>query len=121
MTLPPRIPKPQKRASRWRCQPHVSFVKKHACCKCGSMQNIEGAHVRLGSHTGMGQTPDDWRVVSLCVACHRHGRGAQHDTGERTFWRGIDVEALIAAFIKASPRRREIETVMAERQQRRAA
>ena len=105
--LPPRIPKKQKRASRWRSQAHLSFVRKHACSNCGSMSGIEAAHVRLGSHTGMGQKPDDFRAVSLCRDCHR----AQH-TGEETFWKGRDVEALIGAFIQASPRRREIEEAM---------
>lgn len=60
----------------------------------------------------MGQKPDDFRVVSLCAAHHR----AQHQFGEATFWLGIDVEALIAAFIKASPKRAEIERVQKERE-----
>lgn len=72
----------------------------------------EAAHVRLGSHCGMAQKPDDWRTVSLCRDCH-----AKQHTGEATFWKGRDVEALIAAFIKASPKRREIEQVMRERGQ----
>lgn len=74
------------------------------------MAGIEAAHVRLGSHTGMGQKPDDWRVVSLCKDCHQR----QH-TGEATFWKGRDVEALIAAFCHASPKRREIEAAKRER------
>jgi hypothetical protein len=59
----------------------------------------------------MGQKPDDFRTVSLCGEHHRR----QHSIGEEYFWRGIDVEALIAAFIKASPKRREIEAAMKER------
>lgn len=113
--LPPRQPKKVKRASRWRSRPHCDFVRDHACCRCGSMENVEVAHVRMGSGAGMGQKPDDWRTVSLCNDCHKSGAKAQHNVGERAFWTGIDVEGLIAAFIAASPKRREIEQVRKER------
>jgi anti-sigma-K factor RskA len=61
----------------------------------------------------MGQKPDDWRTVSLC----RDHHAEQHKWGERTFWRRVatDAEALIAAFIKASPRRAQIEQEIRER------
>ena len=65
---------------------------------------IECAHVRNGSGAGMGQKPDDWRVVPLCSEHHRN----QHIVGEQTFWKGIDIEAMIEAFCKASPTAREI-------------
>src|SRR5690349_23718493 len=106
--LPPRIPKKPKRASRWKSTAHRDFVRSHACCKCGSTVAIEFAHVRLGSGAGMGQKPDDWRGVSLCHDCHNGNGKPQHNIGERSFWRGIDVEALITAFIQASPRRAQI-------------
>lgn len=113
--LPPRIPKKAKRASRWKSQAHRDFVRSHACCKCGSTVAIEFAHVRLGSGAGMGQKPDDWRGVSLCHGCHTGNGQPQHNIGERTFWRGLDLEGLIEAFIAASPKRREIEQVRRER------
>lgn len=116
--LPRRIPKEPKRESRWRSQAHMGFVRSHACSVCGSMKNIEAAHVRLGSGAGMGQKPDDWRAVSLCgyqeianFGCHSR----QHNEGEETFWKGRDVEALISEFIKASPKRREIESIRSSR------
>jgi hypothetical protein len=121
--LPFRIPKKAKRASRWRSQAHCSFVRSHACSGCGITQAIEVAHVRLGSGAGIGQKPDDWRTVSLCgphgdeAGCH----ALQHRIGEPAFWRGYatrkgqSVEQLIAEFIKASPKRHEIEQVMRER------
>lgn len=110
--LPRRIPKAPKRASRWRSQAHCNFVRGHECSILGcTSRPIDVAHVRLGSGAGMGQKPDDWRTVSLCQEHHRR----QHEIGEPAFWRGIDVEALIEAFIKASPRRREIEAARAER------
>lgn len=105
MALPARIPKKAKRDSRWRSPAHCNFVRSHACSVCGSMTAIEVAHVRIGSGAGIAQKPDDHRTVSLCRAHH----AKQHEIGERTFWRGIDVETLIAAFIKASPKRMEIE------------
>lgn len=109
MSLPPRIPKKAKRSSRWRSVSHCNFVRSHACSNCGSMTAIEVAHVRIGSGAGVGQKPSDWRTVSLCKPCHQ----LQH-TGERTFWKGRDVEALIDAFCKASPKRLEIEKVKKE-------
>lgn len=121
--LPPKIAKAKKRTSRWRSPSHRAFVRQHACSVCLSSTNVEFAHVRIGSGAGMGEKPDDWRGVSLCagpnsniegqLGCHNR----QHIVGERTFWADamVDVEALIAAFIKASPRRAEIQAAMKER------
>lgn len=112
MKLPPRIPAKPKRQSRWRSQAHAAFVRRHACSNCGSTVGIEFAHVRLGSGAGIGQKPDDWRGVSLCKDCHAR----QHSIGEATFWDGRDVEALIEAFVKASPKRHEIMQARKERE-----
>lgn len=112
--LPQRIPKKQKRATRWRSQAHCGFIRGFACAVCGSMTAIEVAHVRLGSGTGLGQKPDDFRTVPLCGGidgCHTR----QHRIGEATFWQGRDVEALIREFIAASPRRQQIEAEIRER------
>ena len=112
--LPPRIPKKPKRGTRWRSHAHCNFVRSHACSMCGSTAAIEVAHVRFGSGAGMGQKPDDWMTVSLCgtpSGCHAR----QHRVGEQTFWQGRAVADLIEAFIKASPKRREIEQVRRDR------
>lgn len=125
--LPRRIPKAPKRASRWRSQAHLSFIRSFACAFCGSTTNIEAAHVRMGSGAGIGQKPDDWRGVPLCagpyadidgmLGCHNR----QHVIGEPLFWQqyqertGQGVEQLIAELIKASPKRCEIEESMRER------
>lgn len=111
--LPRRIPKQPKRASRWRSQAHCNFVRSHECSVrgCGG-RPIEVAHVRLGSGAGIGQKPDDWRTVSLCRDCHAE----QHRVGEETFWRGVDVEALITAFNAASPRAAQIRDAQRERE-----
>jgi hypothetical protein len=113
--LPPKLPKKSKRDGRWISRAHRDFVRSHACCKCGSMVAIEFAHVRLGSNAGMGRKPDDWRGVSLCHDCHNGTGKPQHNIGERSFWRGIDLEALIDAFIEASPRRQQIKDAIRER------
>lgn len=67
--------------------------------------------MRIGSGAGISQKPDDWRTVSLCQAHHSR----QHEVGEQSFWRGMDIEQLIADFIASSPKRREIEQAQRER------
>lgn len=111
--LPRRIPKPAKRASRWRSQAHCSFVRSHACCACGSMAAIEVAHVRIGSGAGVGQKPDDWNTVSLCRDCHSE----QHRIGETSFERKhkIDMRRLADTFALASPRAVQIRLAKQER------
>lgn len=120
--IPRRIPKPTKRASRWRSQAHCNFVRSHACCNCGSATAIEVAHVRVGSGAGMGQKPDDWNTVSLCRDCHQR----QHTMGEVSFWndhiansegREPSVFELIDAFCKASPKAADIRRIQRERGQ----
>ena len=130
--LPRRIPKKPKRATRWRSQAHTNWIRGFACCVCGSTTNIAAAHVRLGSHSGISQKPDDWRTVPLCDGPHGNAEGhlgchnRQHIVGERTFWShdrfgnpnpvsASDVEQLIEAFIKASPKRAEINHIRKER------
>lgn len=124
MTLPRRIPKvtkPGKEGKRWRSPAHTTWVRGFACCVCGSTTNIAAAHVRLGSHAGMGQKPDDWRTVPLCdgpfadingkQGCHNR----QHSVGEQTFWlwARIDHEALIEELCRASPKATDIRRVRA--------
>jgi hypothetical protein len=105
MSLIRKIAKAPKRSSRYRSQAHCNHVRSHACVVCDAAAPIEVAHVRLGSGAGMGQRPDDHRTVALCKPCHAR----QHTIGEQTFWAGRDVEAIIAAFVATSPKRREIE------------
>lgn len=110
--LPPRIPKKPKRESRWRSTAHCNFVRSHQCAiaDCDGMP-IEVAHVRLGSGAGMSQKPSDWRTVSLC----RDHHAEQHRVGERTFWGDFDIDGLMEAFAKASPKAREIAEAKRER------
>lgn len=111
--LPRKIPKPAKRASRWRSQAHCNYVRSHACCACQSEVAIEVAHVRIGSGAGMGQKPDDWATISLCRECHAQ----QHAMGETSFEKlnAIDMKALADEFARTSPKRMEINAEKAGR------
>ena len=68
---------------------------------------IECAHVRLGSHAGMSQKPDDDRTISLCRDCH----ASLHRLGEATFAKiyGLDLQALAAEFAAKSPHRSKLQ------------
>jgi hypothetical protein len=108
--LPRRIPKASKAGElKKRCPAHRNFVRSHACCSCGSTAAIEVAHVRIGTDGGMGTKPSDCWVISLCHDCHAR----QHQMGEQSFekWAGIDMRYLAREFVKASPRRRDLEAM----------
>lgn len=113
MSLPPRIPKKAKRASRWKSTKHRDWVREHACCACHGTADRQFAHNRLGTQCGMGQKPDDWHGIVLCGDCHRR----QHEIGEATFdsVAGIDRHALAAEFAAKSPKAREIADAKRER------
>lgn len=120
MTLPTRIrDKEAERAAwkvpnttgRFKSQKHRDFVRTYACCKCGEKSGIEVAHVRIAGDGGMGRKPSDYFCVSLCKPCHTR----QHALGERTFWHGVNVEAIMQAFCETSPAKREIEQAKRER------
>ena len=125
--LPSRIQKVRRRESRWRSQAHTKHVRSFACANCGSSTNVEAAHLRMGSGTGMGQKPDDWLTTPLCagpfsnidgqLGCHN----VQHSIGEPNFWtkyqerKGHTVHLLIEELIRTSPKRAEIERIRKER------
>jgi hypothetical protein len=119
--LPNRIQKARRRESRWRSQAHTKHVRSFACANCGTTANVEAAHYRFGSHTGMGQKPDDWRTTPLCggpEGCHTR----QGMIGEPKFWadyakkKGHTVHQLIEELIRTSPKRAEIERIRRERE-----
>ena len=105
--LPRRIPKPDRPDKRFRSPAHCNFVRSHACCACNSLSAIEVAHVRTGTDGGMGMKPGDYWTISLCKVCHAW----QHCNSERALEakHGIDMKALAREFVKASPKRRELE------------
>lgn len=116
--LPPKLPKKPKRETRWRSPAHLTFIRSFRCAFPGcSGMPIEAAHVRLGSGAGMGQRPDDHRVVPLC----KHHHTSQHAQGEATFWHtyeiasGQTVDQLLDALCNASPKAAEIRANKRER------
>ena len=105
--LPARIDRKSHRQDAGkRCPGHRAFVRRHACSACGSMTNIECAHIRDGNGGGISMKPSDRHCVSLCAECHRR----QHEMGEGPFWRqaGKDPNALASAFVTASPHRAKV-------------
>ena len=74
---------------------------------CQSYEHIEVAHVRTGTNGGMGMKPGDMWTISLCRNCHSE----QHRIGEQSFEKkhGIDMKEIARAFVKASPKRMELE------------
>lgn len=125
--LPRRTTVRQRRDMRWRSPAHCTWVRGFDCCNCGSSTNVVAAHYRLGSHTGMGQKPDDWLTVPLCdgpnsdingqLGCHKR----QHIRGEVSFWNeyaethGQTVDQLLDELSKCSPKGAEIRKVKKER------
>lgn len=108
--LPPRIDrKSHKQDAGKRSPGHRAFVRRHACSACGSVVNIECAHIRDGNGGGMSMKPSDRHCVSLCAECHRR----QHEIGEASFWKraGKNPNAIAAAFVKASPHRSTVEVM----------
>ena len=82
--LPRRKPKERSKpyAGPLRCPGHLAYVRGFMCAvESDSCQGpIEAAHLRLGTHTGIGQKPSDDMAIPLC----RHHHAEAHQ-GEATF------------------------------------
>lgn len=82
----------RQRSPRVHDAAHLKFVRGKPCCVCGSMRNVEAAHIRLACPargklpTGMQEKADDRWVTSLCAYHHRTGIAAQHKISEARFW-----------------------------------
>jgi hypothetical protein len=99
-------PAPPKRTPRERLPhrnntDHLEAIRQCPCLACGRDPCGEAAHVRMGTHAGMGRKPEDRWVTPLCRACHAD----QHEIGELTFWHSLDLPPLTiaAALYRASP------------------
>ena len=106
--FPRRLPKSKTQRRQLSCPAHRSWVRKHACSVRGCLGTpIEAAHVRIGTHAGVGRKPSDRWVISLCVFHHRE----QHEVGERSFARkhSIDLTSLAEEFARRSPHRSKLE------------
>lgn len=105
MTLPARK-KPQRsgierEASPLRSARHLKWLRGFCCCVCGDDQQIEAAHIRIGTDGGIGIKPSDAWAVPLDSGCHAR----QHRIGEKTFWAGYgkDPHKLAMEFAAKSP------------------
>lgn len=67
-------PRPEKRFSS---PAYLAYVRRHPCCACGSVEDVDAHHWALPEiqKRGMGQKVDDVFTVPLCRACHDHVHG----------------------------------------------
>jgi len=84
----------------WRRQPraprdaeHLEAIRQCPCVACGQDPAGEAAHVRMGSHAGMGRKPEAKLTVPLCHAHHME----QHSVGELTFWTALELAPTVIA------------------------
>lgn len=114
MTLPQKRKRPRmmapKEGTAIRCQGHLAWVRTFECAIARSHiceGRMEAHHVRLGTHTGIGQKPDDSTAVPLCSAAHK----MLHDIGAQTFERrhALTLTSLAAALWQKSPHRLKFE------------
>jgi hypothetical protein len=84
-------PHESKPEARFRSEVHRAWIRKCPCEHCGRLGGapgddfvaVEAAHIRVGTKTGKGETPDDFWCWPGCVLCHEN---LQHKIGEWTFW-----------------------------------
>lgn len=86
-------PRPLRRQQRGHDAEHLEAIRQCPCISCGHDPCGEAAHVRLGSHAGIGRKPDDRRTTPLCHGCHMD----QHAIGELTFWTSLGIAPLAFA------------------------
>lgn len=92
----PRAVKPRRtigRNPRQSDAEHLEAIRQCPCLRCGQDPCGEAAHVRMGSHAGMGRKPDDSATVPLCHGCHMD----QHAVGELSFWDVVGIAPLTVA------------------------
>jgi hypothetical protein len=74
---------------------HLAYVRAQPCCVCGSMRNVEAAHLKMRLHEigkempGMQEKADDRFTTPLCHYHHQGSIQAQHKVGEKVFWQEI--------------------------------
>lgn len=91
-----------ERAPKREWSRHRIFLRSHHCvvphCFDGP---IEVSHIRTAANSGTALKPHDCFAVPMCEAHHR----CYHQYGHRTFEKatGVNLKALAAAFVKASP------------------
>lgn len=82
----------RQREPRVRDEKHLAYVRAQPCCVCGSMRNVEAAHLKLRKPEigkempGMAEKASDAFTTPLCHYHHQGGILAQHRIGEQRFW-----------------------------------
>ena len=91
----------------------LKFVRSHACAACGCPPPSQAAHIRYSDaasgniNPGIGAKPDDSKTVPLCADCHLDAPDAQHNVGEKAFWKRVGINPFeLAANLYAQFERR---------------
>lgn len=99
----PAAPKARRkpREARRNDREHLEAIRQCPCLSCGADPCNEAAHVRLGTHAGIGRKPSDQNALPLCHSCHMD----QHAVGELTYWSRLDIAplAMAARLYRLSP------------------
>lgn len=88
----------KRRGSKKNEPKHLEYIRDLPCSVCGSVYQVEAAHVRMPSpghnkpSTAYGQKPADRWTVPLCERCHRTGPDAQHGMRESDWWEGHGID-----------------------------
>lgn len=91
-----------ERAPKRQWPRHEAFVRRHSCVVPGcENQDIEFMHLRSAANAGTGLKPHSRFGVSGCREHHAEAHRIGHDSFARKY--GIDLWAIAAAFVKASP------------------
>lgn len=74
---------------------HLAFVRRQACCVCGSRRGVQAAHT---GPRGLGQKSDARQAIPLCHRHHKGGNDSYHALGPVRFAQlhQLDVPAIIA-------------------------
>lgn len=72
---------------------HLDAIRQCPCLVCFMDHWVEAAHIRMGSHAGMGRKPPANLTVPLCHAHHME----QHSVGELTFWTALGLAPTVIA------------------------
>ena len=87
----------RQRDPRVECPAFLAFVRRHPCCACGAPPRSQAAHIRMGCleigkrPTGIAEKPSDRWAVPLCADCHLDAPDAQHNVGEKAFWKRVGI------------------------------
>ena len=91
------------RRPREKDEAYLRLIRQLPCLVTARDGPSEAAHIRYSDlaankrETGVGEKPDDRWTVPLCAEMHRLGNLAQHNSGERDWWRGHHIDPVLVA------------------------